>query len=601
MAAISIDFVRSDISSSSVNFKYNTDEEFDLYHKFTGLSNGYFDRLKKFDFKINQNWDNTFSFMFPHIKYISGDSFSSYQIIAENLDELSVKVEENFLESILNWNIDFLLIDIADDSNLKLFPIPFEHTKYLSELYSEKLDDNDKWYNLHFKKNNPQIIDELKEKLNLITDDFLNFAKIYDLDNIDIQPPNISFWDVLMGNENKFKNEHLIAVKRYNFLKSKNEINEKFNDKLKSEVKVLRSKISKAINSINDSISEVKTIFESYEINDNLIPFFEKVLEYSVLNKLFNFSFNIGLTEERNHIVVDFYLPNNEEISNVKGYKEFKRDAKIVELYYSEKDYNKLYNTILYSVTFRILNELFLSDYSNTLSQISLNGWVNMINKKNGKRESKCILTLSVSRQKFDDIDFQHVELKSAFHDLKGLAASNLIDFTPVAPIINLNKNDKRFVQSQEVLNKIDQGVNLAAVNWEEFEHLVREVFEKEFAVNGGEVKVTQSSRDGGVDAVAFDPDPIRGGKIVIQSKRYTNVVGVSAIRDLYGTVMNEGATKGIIVTTSYYGNDAYEFAKGKPLTLLDGNNLLSLLQKHGYNARINLVEAKELNNLEKS
>ena len=95
---------------------------------------------------------------------------------------------------------------------------------------------------------------------------------------------------------------------------------------------------------------------------------------------------------------------------------------------------------------------------------------------------------------------------------------------------------------------------------------------------------------------MAFDPDPIRGGKIVIQSKRYTNVVGVSAVRDLYGTVMNEGATKGILVTTSHYGNDAYEFAKGKPITLLDGNNLLSLLEKHGYNARIDIIEAKQLN-----
>ena len=39
-------------------------------------------------------------------------------------------------------------------------------------------------------------------------------------------------------------------------------------------------------------------------------------------------------------------------------------------------------------------------------------------------------------------------------------------------------------------------------------------------------MKITQASKDGGVDAVAFDPDPIRGGKIVIQAKRYTNVVG---------------------------------------------------------------------------
>jgi restriction system protein len=71
--------------------------------------------------------------------------------------------------------------------------------------------------------------------------------------------------------------------------------------------------------------------------------------------------------------------------------------------------------------------------------------------------------------------------------------------------------------------------------------------------------------------------------------------VGVSAVRDLFGTVHNEGATKGILVTTSIYGPDAYEFAKGKPLTLLNGGELLYLLQKHGHKARIDLAEAKRL------
>lgn len=58
---------------------------------------------------------------------------------------------------------------------------------------------------------------------------------------------------------------------------------------------------------------------------------------------------------------------------------------------------------------------------------------------------------------------------------------------------------------------------------------------------------------------------------------------------------MNEGATKGILVTTSNYGNDAYNFAQGKPLTLLNGANLLHLLAKHGYKARIDLQEAKKI------
>ena len=191
--------------------------------------------------------------------------------------------------------------------------------------------------------------------------------------------------------------------------------------------------------------------------------------------------------------------------------------------------------------------------------------------------------------------DLSQVDSKATFKHMKGISAASLIDLTPIPPIIQLDKSDKRFINGRNVVGTLDDSVNLAAMHWDDFEHLIRELFEKEFISSGGEVKVTQASADGGVDAIAFDPDPIRGGKIVIQAKRYTNVVGVSAVRDLYGTVMNEGATKGILVTTSDYGKDSYEFAKDKPITLLNGNNLLSLLEKHGHRARINIAEAKKI------
>ena len=82
----------------------------------------------------------------------------------------------------------------------------------------------------------------------------------------------------------------------------------------------------------------------------------------------------------------------------------------------------------------------------------------------------------------------------------------------------------------------------------------------------------------------------------MIQAKRYTNTVTVSAVRDLYGTVMHERANKGILVTTSDFGPDAYNFIKDKPLVLLNGANLLHLLEKHGHKARIDLQEAKLMN-----
>ncbi|WP_407666488.1 restriction endonuclease [Mycolicibacterium arabiense] len=121
-------------------------------------------------------------------------------------------------------------------------------------------------------------------------------------------------------------------------------------------------------------------------------------------------------------------------------------------------------------------------------------------------------------------------------------------------------------------------------LSFREFESLIQNLFTK----MGLEARQTRPSRDGGVDCVAFDTRPIFGGKVVIQAKRYKNTVGVSAVRDLYGTLQNEGASKGILVTTSGYGAASFEFAQNKPIELIDGANLLYLLAEHtGVTARI--------------
>ena len=159
---------------------------------------------------------------------------------------------------------------------------------------------------------------------------------------------------------------------------------------------------------------------------------------------------------------------------------------------------------------------------------------------------------------------------------------------------MSLQKDDPRLVDGKDL--NLEEDTNLAAMPWDDFEHLVAQLFELEFSKSGVEVKVTQVSRDRGVDAILFDPDPIKGGKYILQAKRYTRTVDVASVRDLYGTVMNEGANRGILITTSSYGPDSYEFAKDKPITLIDGSNLLSIFEKHQMKYRIDLEEARSLN-----
>ena len=248
---------------------------------------------------------------------------------------------------------------------------------------------------------------------------------------------------------------------------------------------------------------------------------------------------------------------------------------------------NKLYDDIIYKVIIRSIAEVFHFDTLDKVTNICFNGRVKFRHPATGQMQDSLIASILVNKEEFKNIDLNYIDAKTCFKHLKGVSGSKIHDLSPIVPIIAFEKNDKRFVMGHNV--DIDETVNLAEIDWEDFEHLVREIFDMEFNANGGEVKITQASRDGGVDAIAFDPDPIRGGKIVIQAKRYNNTVGVSAVRDLYGTVINEGANKGILITTSDYGSESYAFAKGKPITLLNGGHLLYLMEKHGKKAKIEI------------
>ena len=261
----------------------------------------------------------------------------------------------------------------------------------------------------------------------------------------------------------------------------------------------------------------------------------------------------------------------------------------------NQKEAKESANLLYPTLCLRFACELARLDLDNSVEAIVVNGWSNYVEKSTGQVKRAYCSSLFATKTQLFSLNLAAADPLAAFSALKGVAARSL-ELTPIAPILRLNTEDKRFVDAKDVLANMAQGENLAAMDWEDFEHLCRELFEKAFAGSGAEVKVTQASRDQGVDAVIFDPDVLRGGKIVVQAKRYTNTVDVSAVRDLYGAIINEGATKGILVTTSHYGPDAYGFAKDKPITLLNGEELLGLLQKYGYSFKIDLAEAKRLN-----
>ena len=342
----------------------------------------------------------------------------------------------------------------------------------------------------------------------------------------------------------------------------------------------------------NNKVAELKNAYLAAQ-PDAITEYYEMILLNSEYSDSFPKSFTIDYTPDNKIVIVEYELPNPDQMPSIKEVKYIASKNEFKTSYISETEKKKMYDSAIYQICLRTLYEIFFADTINAVEAVAFNGYVNAVDKSTGKPINPCILSIVVQKNELLELNLEHVNAKDCFRKLKGVCSASLYGMSAVAPLMKFDKSDKRIIEGREVIGDIDNSVNLAAMDWQDFEHFVRELLEKEFSSNQGEVKVTRSSRDEGVDAIAFDPDPIRGGKIVIQAKRYTNTVGVSAVRDLYGTIMNEGATKGLLITTSNYGPDSYEFAKGKPITLISGENLLFLLEKHGTHARIDLAEAK--------
>ena len=319
------------------------------------------------------------------------------------------------------------------------------------------------------------------------------------------------------------------------------------------------------------------------------------VLDASDYEGLFEKSFVLQYHPDGKLLLAAYDLPGPDDLPTLRAIKFVKSTGELRETHISAREKAANFEAVVYQICLRTIHELFEADEFHNIEKTLFNGYVNFIDRRTGQEARSCLLSIMVGKDEFERIDLSRIEPKTCFKSLKGVSGASLASLAAIPPVMEMDREDKRFIESMDVGSSLDETTNIAAISWEDFEHLVRELFEKEFQTRGGEVRVTQASSDGGVDAIAFDPDPISGGKIVIQAKRYTKTVGVSAVRDLYGTVLNEGASKGILVTTADYGPDAYKFATGKPITLLTGANLLHMLQKHGYRARIDVKEAREM------
>lgn len=291
----------------------------------------------------------------------------------------------------------------------------------------------------------------------------------------------------------------------------------------------------------------------------------------------------VAYLPDSRQLVIEYELPNKRIIPDVAEYRYVKSKDAIEEKLRKPAEAKELYQNIVAAICLRTLYEVLENDSGEFIDVVVFNGMLKDTDPATGKDIHPCLISVRTTKERFMELNLAKVDKKACLRNLGAQVSPQPAELLPVKPVVEFDMVDKRFVEESDVLSDIESRPNLMDLNPWEFENFINNLFGK----IGFQAKLTRSAKDGGVDVVAFDPRPILGGKVVIQAKRYRNVVGVSAVRDLYGTMINEGASKGILVTTSHYGPDAYDFAKDKPIELIDGGGLLYLLEQNGAKARI--------------
>jgi restriction system protein len=130
-----------------------------------------------------------------------------------------------------------------------------------------------------------------------------------------------------------------------------------------------------------------------------------------------------------------------------------------------------------------------------------------------------------------------------------------------------------RSLKNKSALDSQTGLASLRDLSWKTFENILAEAYRRQ----GYKVEeMLGGGADGGIDLLLRK----NGNGIVVQCKRWNGKpVPVQVVRELYGVMVDRGASAAKVVATTNFTQDALKFAKGKPIELVDSTALLQLVR----------------------
>jgi restriction system protein len=270
-------------------------------------------------------------------------------------------------------------------------------------------------------------------------------------------------------------------------------------------------------------------------------------------------------------LVIERLVPDLDVVPEEHRF-EIRRNLELYPVGVSDRDRQVYYLHLVAQVALLTVDRLFRTEIGGVPESITVNLVSVMLNPATGQYEVIYVLSVTIPRARYVLLNLAAVDPVACLAEFNARMQARPGEFSPVTPWVE--------VQNGEVSVSVSD-TPLLSMSPAEFEQLVAELLRR----MNFRVLSVGGSGDGGVDCEAYDDRPIVGGRVVVQVKRYASTVSPGIVRELFGTVVAEGATKGVLVTTSGFGPEAREFAQGKPLELIDGVQLSALLRQYNLQA----------------
>ena len=318
----------------------------------------------------------------------------------------------------------------------------------------------------------------------------------------------------------------------------------------------------------------------------SVVEYFAMVLGNSVYPDDFPQHFRLAYLPRQRHLLVEYHLPPVEVIPIVKEYRYDRVRDDVVAVPRDEVEVRRRYTEVIAQVTLRTVHEIVEADRGGLVSRVSFNGIVDTIDRRTGSFVRPCLVSLRTDRDTFDAIKLRRVDPVACLKHLEAGLSRLPDELEGIQPQLDFDREaDRDFTEEFNVLADIDERPNLSTLADEEYEQLLGDLFGNMGLEMGMATRTPHGTR-----WLAVDPRPVFGGKVVVYAIRGTPV-GAAVAHSLAGAASAAGATKGILVATAGYEPEAYEAVAGRPLELIDGAALITLLAEHSrIKARIEPV-----------